>query len=682
MKKRRWFYGLLAATVLTVSLSVLLPHLLPPLQLPEPAYSFQLTDRDGELLRLYTTDDGYWRLPADADRIDPRFIQQLLAYEDKRFEDHGGVDPLALARAGWQWLRHGRIVSGASTLTMQTVRLLEPRPRTLGSKLTEMWLARRLEQQLSKKQILDLYLTLAPYGGNLQGIRAASLFYFGKEPDQLTPSQSALLIALPQSPESRRPDRHPEAAGQARHAVLEQMHRKGLLSDEEVELAHSIPVPVERRPTPFLAPHLADRLKRDSDQALLKTTLDISLQRRLETLARRHQETLPDGQTLAVMIVSNKEREVLAHLGSGDYFNATQIDLTQSIRSPGSTLKPLIYGLGFEALIFHPETRVLDQPFRRGAFGPRNFDQAYRGVVSVRQALQKSLNVPAVKALQQVGPSRLVNRLDQVGVNLALADRQKPGLSIALGGAGTRLHDLTALYAAIANGGNYRALGYVVDEERGNATRLLSGEASWYLDDILSGVPLPRGFTRNLAVRFKTGTSYGFRDVWAIGYDADYTIGVWVGQVDGSAGHGQTGLDTAAPLLLEAFELMPPGAPVQSDPPDDVLLVKNSELPRSMRWLSDDDKARYEAATNPQIIFPVDGSTMTFVSHEQNNAGITLKSRGGAVPYHWLIDGRRIDQTGFEQTVQWQPEGPGRIQITLIDSEGQSDRVEVWLEHE
>ena len=420
-------------------------------------------DRNGKLLRAYLTSEGRWRLPATREQVDPIFLEALLAYEDKRFFSHPGVDPLAVMRAAYQFVTHGRIVSGGSTITMQVARLLEPRRhRSLDAKIRQTVRALELEWALSKDEILGLYLTLAPYGGNLEGIRAASLAYFGKEPRRLTLGEAALLVALPQSPEFRRPDRFPEKAKLARDRVLDRIAGKGLFSDAEIAHAKQEDVPTARKKMPLIAPHAADQaLAQTPKERVVRLTIDGGLQRSLEKLARERAETLGADMSVAIVVVDNATGEVLARVASPDYFDvrrAGAVDLTQAVRSPGSALKPFIYGLGFEDGLIHPESLIEDRPIRYAGYAPENFDLTFQGTVTVRRALQLSLNVPAVAVLDAVGPSRLVARLAQAGAPLELQKSEAPGLALGLGGVGVRLTDLTMLYAGLARQGTVAPL--------------------------------------------------------------------------------------------------------------------------------------------------------------------------------------------------------------------------------
>ena len=389
--------------------------------------------------------DGRWRLPVDAKTaVDPGYLKLLLAYEDRRFWSHGGVDPLALGRAALQLVTRGHIVSGGSTITMQLARLMEPRrERSVYAKLRQMVRAVQIERQLSKDEILDLYLALAPFGGNLEGIRAASIAYFGKEPKRLSLAEAALLVALPQSPERRRLDRYPEAAHAARDRVLARMVEDGVVSKDDAAQAKAAAVPRLRKPMPILAPHSSDAaMATVKDAPLIKLTLDSSLQKTLEALARDRAMAQGPNISVAIIAVDNESGDVLARVGSSDYFDerrAGQVDMTRAVRSPGSTLKPFIYGLAFEDGFVHPESLIDDRPIRFGSYAPENFDMTFQGTVPVRKALQLSLNVPAIALLDRVGSSRLSSRLKQAGGNLVLPKDEAPGLAMGLGGVGVTL---------------------------------------------------------------------------------------------------------------------------------------------------------------------------------------------------------------------------------------------------
>lgn len=670
MKKRLL---LLLLAVLIFAGSGFWLYLLQPLPdgIPVPC-SAQAVDQQGRLLRLFTTVDGYWRLPAHLDHIDPQFTRLLLACEDKRFWSHHGVDPLALGRAVQQLIWHSRIISGASTITMQTVRLLHPRPRTLRSKLIEMAEALRLEWHLSKRQILETYLTLAPYGGNLEGIEAACRFYFEKTAAQLTPSEAALLISLPQSPERRRPDRHPDQAKAARNQVLVRLLDNGQLSAEQASLAQAQPVPERRQRAPFLDPQLTGRLHAlYPHRELLRTTLEQPLQEKMERIAAQAQQRFSSRkQTLALLVLDNQSRHVLAHIGSGGWRIST-LDLTKARRSPGSALKPFIYGLAFEQGILHPETLMLDQPTRFGSYGPDNFDRQHHGWIPAREALRRSLNLPAVQVLDRLRPQRLVARFAKLGVVLGSSrpEEEQPGLSIALGGTAITLRDLTALYAALADQGRYLPITFNPAARPGPELRLLAPTAAWQIDRILRSMPRSGG-----RIRYKTGTSYGFRDAWAIGYTQQHTVGVWVGRPDGGYGKHQTGAALAVPILLQVFAALPQQAEELERIPAGVRRLAHSELPPHLQYFT--QSALPGQPSRPHIYFPVDGSTVQLGRQPL----LALKAHGGAPPFHWLINGQPLPAEQQNAIASCVPPGAGMTEITLVDSSGQQDKVAVWVE--
>jgi penicillin-binding protein 1C len=643
-------------------------------------------DRRDRLLRAFTTADGLWRLPVSVAEVDARYLQMLFAFEDRRFRSHSGVDYLSTLRAGWQLVRHGRLVSGASTLTMQTARLLAgEHPRTLIGKLEQMVRARQLERSLSKDQILDLYLRLAPFGGNIEGVRAASLAYFGKEPQRLSLGQAALLVALPQSPRTRRPDRHPHNARLARDRVLERAVAAGVITPEEARGAIAEAVPRARREFGKFAPHLAEaEVARLPDQRVHRLTLDRDIQAALETLAREHADVQGARLSSAVLVADHTTGNILAYVGSADYFDANRlgaVDMVQAIRSPGSTLKPIIYGLAFEAGRAHPETLIEDRPTRFGTYHPKNFDDEFRGTVTIREALGLSLNIPAVQVLSEIGPARLNGRLRRVGLRTVLPAGSQPTLAIALGGIGLRLQDLATLYADLANGGRTTPLVYTRDRPARpvlrTAPRLLSPVAAWYVTDILKDAPPPAN-ARSGRIAYKTGTSYGYRDAWAIGYDGRHVIAAWVGRADGSATPGLSGRTAAAPLLFDAFARVAERVtPLPSAPPG-VLRAATGTLPPPLRRFADGAPL---ADTSPfaepivRIAFPPDRAEL-----EQDHGAesvVVLKAEGGALPLTWLADGAPITSDPQQREVMWQPPGRGFMRITVIDAKGKSDRVEI-----
>jgi penicillin-binding protein 1C len=643
--------------------------------------------RDGSILRGFLSADGKWRLPTTVDEVDPLYRRMLIAAEDRRFATHPGVDPIAVGRALMQLAVQGHVVSGASTLTMQAVRLLERRPRTLMAKLAESGEALALERRLGKDAILDIYLTLAPFGGNLEGVRAASLAYFGKEPAQLTPGEAALLVAIPRLPERLRPDRYPEAAKAARDAVLRRMAEGGVISDTTLHEAEAEPVPHQRLALPVEAPHLARALRAAAPrEAVLRTTLDPLLQRRVEALLRREAAALDPQATLAAVVVDNRDRRVLAYVGNADFGSTPRhgaIDMARAIRSPGSALKPFIYAMAFDRLLIHPETILEDRPRRFGDYAPGDFDGNFLGSVSAREALQYSLNVPAVAVLDRLGPGRFVAALAAAGIHLKLpAPTGEPGLALALGGDGISLLDLATLYVSLSHAGAVAPLRTRLDRDEGHPTAIFGAVAAWYVNDILKGAPAPPGMlpgeartTQSLA--FKTGTSYGFRDAWAVGYDREVTIAVWAGRPDGTPLPGITGRMTAAPVVFKIADLIGPAPPTTPQPaPPGALLVANRDLPPALRRLDPGPAERAgREEGGPKIVYPPDGSTVDWHGEE-----VPLEAAGGTGPLRWLADGKPLPPAAPRRALYWTPSGTGFARLTVIDALGRSAHATVRLE--
>ncbi|HEX5930193.1 MAG TPA: penicillin-binding protein 1C [Methyloceanibacter sp.] len=642
-------------------------------------------DRNGMLLRAYLTGEGRWRLAASRNDVDPRYLEALLAYEDKRYFVHDGLDPLAIGRAFSQLLTHGRIVSGGSTLTMQVARLLEPRrERSLDAKIRQALRAVQLERALSKDEILGLYLTLAPYGGNLEGVRAASLAYFGREPRRLTLGQAALVVALPQAPEARRPDRFPEAAKRARDRVLDRIAGAGVFSDAEIARAKQEKVPSGREPMPLLAPHAADQALKDTPQErALRLTIDGRLQKALEHLARDRARALGPDMSVAIVVVDNATGEVLARVASPDYFDerrAGQVDLTQAVRSPGSTLKPFIYGFGFEDGLIHPETLIEDRPVRYAGYSPENFDLTFQGTVTVRRALQLSLNVPAVAVLEAIGASRLTARLQEAGAFLVLPRREAPGLALGLGGIGIRLTDLTMLYGGLARQGTVAPLLERLGAAPLAPRRLIEPAAAWSVANVLAGTPPPESAAGG-RIAFKTGTSYGYRDAWAIGFDGKRTIGVWAGRPDGAPVAGLMGRTAAAPILFDAFARVGGRLNPLPPAPNGALIASTAKLPPPLQRFASAASTGEAMAPKVRIVFPPDGASLELSGREgEPRDPIAIKIAGGTPPLSVLLNGMPLAGKKSARTLFFAPDGPGFVRLTVTDAKGTADSVVVRLQ--
>ncbi|MEW9625219.1 penicillin-binding protein 1C [Rhodanobacter geophilus] len=564
---RRWLRVATAGIAALLLLAVLLDRLF-PLRLPAPdTGSTVVLARDGTPLRAFADSDGVWRYPTTAGKVSPLYLSALLAYEDRWFYRLPGVNPYALARGAALSLREGRIVSGGSTLTMQVARIIMPMPHTVAGKFVQIFRALQLEAHLGKAQILDLYLNHAPFGGPIQGVEAASWAYLGKPAGQLSHAEAALLAVLPQSPSLLRPDRHPDAARRARDKVLRRMQDEGLWSAATVRDAEMEPVVARSLRAPLEAALLAERLHRQQPRSRrIVTTIDANLQRAVEDRVGNYLARLPPRTSAAVLVVDNASLAARVYVGTAEFGSVQRlghVDMVRAPRSPGSTLKPFLYGLALDDGLITSQSLLVDAPQDFGGYKPGDFDESFSGPVSVAEALQRSLNVPAVDVLDHVGPKRFVARLANGGVDLELPQGAQPNLSIILGGASTRLEDLVGAYTAFANGGLAGVPRYQPEQPK-QIRRLLSPGAAWIIRDILAtnpadvdGAPMEGTINRHGAVAWKTGTSYGYRDAWALGVTDGWTVGVWIGRPDGTPSPGQYGAVTSLPLMFDIVDMLP-----------------------------------------------------------------------------------------------------------------------------
>jgi penicillin-binding protein 1C len=541
--------------------------------------------------------------------------------------------------------------------------------------------ALQLERVLTKDEILSLYLGIAPYGGNLEGVRAASLAYFGKEPKRLTLAQSALLVALPQSPEWRRPDRAHDAARAARDRVLDRVAAAGLVPADEVAAAQRESAPVARIAMPSLAPHAADQaLIAGPEKKIHRLTIDAVLQKHLEELARDRARALGPEISASIVAIDNASGEVRARVASADYFDerrAGQVDMTQALRSPGSALKPFIYGIAFEDGLVHPETLIEDRPQRFGSYAPENFDLTFQGTVPVRKALQLSLNVPAVALLDKVGSSRFTTRLVQAGGALTLPKGEVPGLAMGLGGIGVTLSDLTMLFSGIARlGTTLPAIERAEDAALARPPRrLLDPVAAWYVGNVLIGTPPPDNAAPH-RIAFKTGTSYGYRDAWSVGFDGRRTIGVWVGRPDGAPVPGMIGRSAAAPILFDAFARTGQMIAPLPAAPKGVIMATNGRLPLPMQQFRPGMLAG-ESGQPLRILFPPNGARLEISGDKPDP--VPLKISGGVEPLTVLVNGRPL-ALATRRNAAFQPQGPGFVRVTVTDAKGAADSVMLRLQ--
>lgn len=608
------------------------------------AAGVEVLDREGRALSVLPAPGGFWRLRTAPADVAPQLVDLLIASEDRRFRSHPGIDPLALLRAAAQWIRAGRVVSGGSTLTMQAARLLESRPRTLRSKVIEIFRAFQLEARFSKDEILGIWLTLAPQGGNIEGIRAGSLAWFGRPATQLDTAESALLVALARRPNALRPDRHPAAARAARNNVLARRGGPAAgLSAADRDLALASAMPDRRRPMPRLAPHLAREMARGAT-GHVTLTLDAALQRATEDLATEMFATLPDRVSLAIVVADIESREVRALVGGawGSESRAGALDLTRAVRSPGSALKPFLYAMAFQRGIVQPGTLIADLPRHFGAYAPENFSRDFAGRVTAADALRMSLNLPAVALLDQIGPLRFASALKVAGAAPRLPRGAEPALPLALGGAGTTLRDLTALYATIGDHGRAMPLrvtpGANPEAEQAVERRAADTVAAILVQTFPGGGPA--------GVAWKTGTSWGGRDSWAIGFNGRHVAGVWVGRPDGTAMPGSTGRHAALPVLARVFSLLP-------------------EAPLARLRVMADAPRQQAPADRLRLLFPPRGAALA-----DGGGPVTLRAAGGRRPLSFMVDGAPVPHEAARREAAWEPPGPGFYRITVLDAEG------------
>lgn len=648
---RRCFALALSTFWLLAATGALLDWLFPPNLSRMTTVGTEVLDRDGRPLALLPAPGGVWRFRADPRQVSPLLLDLLVTIEDRRFHLHPGVDPIALIRATGQMIRSGRVISGGSTLAMQAARLLEPRPRTVRSKLVEIARALQLQHRYGRQGVLEIWLTLAPFGGNLEGVRAGSLAWFGRPPDMLEPAQAALLVAIPRRPEALRPDRHATRAQALRDRILS----FGEAADH-FQHADRPSVPTARIALPRHAPQVVAGMPR---RPTVETTLDLPLQVGLERLGRQVLQGLPERASLAMLIADVETREIRA-LFAGDWRNearAGTLDLTRAIRSPGSALKPFIYGMAFADGIAAPGVVMADLPHRFGNYAPENFDRDFNGTVTAAEALRRSLNLPAVALLERIGPLRFATEMRLAGAPLKLPPHAAPALPLALGGAGITLRRLSGLYAALAQDGSATPLRLMPDDPT-TRRRFLSPRAAHMVADVLTR-PLQAGGPRGIA--WKTGTSWGGRDAWAMGFDRRHVVGIWVGRPDGTPIPRATGLSLAMPILGRAFTLLPP-AP-RAEPPQ----ARPTVAP-----LAD----RTDPTEGLRLLFPPAGAVLA------GDAPVTIRVMGGARPMTFLVDGRPLTTEPMRRDAGWQPDGPGFYHITVLDARGAAVKANIRIKQE
>ncbi|WP_374759930.1 penicillin-binding protein 1C [Fibrella rubiginis] len=556
----------------------------PPLSVP---YSTIVTAADSTTLHAFLSRDDKWRMYATLDEITPTLRQTIRQKEDRWFRWHPGINPVAMMRAAGRNLLSGKRTSGASTITMQVVRLLEPRPRTYGSKVIEVLRAFQLEVRLSKDEILQLYLNLVPYGGNIEGIKSASLLFFGKPPQLLSLAEITTLAIIPNRPSSLRLGENNAAVITARNAWLRRFLAAGTFPRQAIDNALLEPLNAHRRPAPNMAPHLSLRLQSEHpNEPVIVSTIQANVQAATERLVRQYVDRIKaqNIRNAAVLVIDNQTGAVEAYVGSaafGDVVDGGQVDGVRAVRSPGSALKPLLYALAFDQGLITPKARIHDVPTNFGGYEPDNYDRQFNGPVTAEFALANSLNIPAVKLLRDVSTPVFVAKLREAGFRTVQKQADDLGLSMILGGCGVTLEELTRAYTAFPNRGQRRDLAYVrtlsaaaLAPESGQArpvrvwsTPTFSPEAAFLVTNTLTQITrpdLPNNFDNSYhlpRIAWKTGTSYGRRDAWSVGYNRHYTIGVWVGNFSGIGVPNLSGANTAAPLLFQLFNAIDYNAP-------------------------------------------------------------------------------------------------------------------------
>ncbi len=541
---------------------------------------------DGDLLGAHIADDEQWRFPG-VETVPEKYKTCVLTFEDKYFYCHPGFNPVSLMRAVVLNIRNGKIVSGGSTITMQLIRLSRKgKPRTIWQKVVELVLAIRIEQSYSKEEILKLYVSNAPFGGNIVGLDAAAWRYFGRNADELSWAESATLAVLPNTPSLIYPGKRNEVLLAKRNRLLDQLQEHGDIDVTTLELAKLEPLPREVYPIPQIAPHLLTRVLKEHPGERIKTTIDKQLQIHVNDLVRQHLVGLKANEihNAAVLVMNIDNGEVISYVGNapdqGDGRHGEQVDIISSSRSSGSILKPFLYAAMQDEGLILPNTLIPDIPTQIGGFSPQNFNLDYEGAVPASMALSKSLNIPAVRMLREYGVDHFYGLMKKLKFSTLNNSSDHYGLSLILGGAEVNLWDLAGAYSSMArmllyyeqNDGtilkdNFRSPGYISKKysEDGIVEKPVSAGAVWLTFEAMLNVNRPdeetgwESFSSSRQVAWKTGTSFGFRDGWAVGVDKNYLVAVWCGNADGEGRPGLTGTSTAAPIMFDVFNLLPSG---------------------------------------------------------------------------------------------------------------------------
>jgi penicillin-binding protein 1C len=566
--KNKWIILLLFPVIVFFLFDLLFPFQ------AQLSYSKTIYDRNGKVLQSFLNKGQKWRLQLELNEVNPMLETAFLAKEDQWFYYHIGFNPFSIVRAAGQNILKNRRTSGASTITMQVVRLLRPQERSYLHKIQEIFNAIQLELHYSKAEILALYFNLVPYGSNIEGVKSASILYFQKNPDRLSLAEIATLTIIPNRPSSLRIGQNNSKIVAERNRLLQKYKAKGLFSSQLIETALAEPFVAQRHTIPKIAPHFCQKINKEIDENNIVTSLDASRQHTAQEITQKYSQRLAalNVRNAAVLVVDNRTKQVLAYVGSqnfNDHENAGQVDGVQAVRSPGSTLKPLLYGLAFDRGIATPKSAILDVPINFDGYQPENFDQDFHGKVSYEYALANSLNIPAVKILDEIGAGNMIEALKKCQFRAISQKSKELGLSLILGGCGVSLEELTVLFSAFGTQGVYSPIQYQKSKAKQQNIRILSPEANYLVTSILAQIArpdLPNNFNytyRLPKIAWKTGTSFGKKDAWSIGYNANYTVGVWLGNFDGTGIPEMSGANMATPLLFEIFNAIAYNQPQQ-----------------------------------------------------------------------------------------------------------------------
>jgi len=582
-KLKKWFKRTILFGLFLFLMFLLLDWLMPlPIDdFKKRSFAQVVVDMNGQPLRAFPDSQGVWRYPVELTQVSPLYIEALINYEDRYYYQHFGVNPLAVARAFWQWIWHGKLVSGASTLTMQVARILKPHKRSFTGKIGQMFRALQLEWHFSKDEILGYYINYAPFGGPIEGVQAASYAYFGKTANELSHSEAALLAVMPQSPSRFRPDRYPKRAKAARNKLLKRLLKYKIWPEIVISEAMQEEVWAQYNTRPMIAPLLSRRLiKKFPQQQVIKSTIDLGLQTELEILVKNYILSKSDKMSAALLLVENDSMATRVYIGSVDFLSqnrAGHVDMIQAIRSPGSTLKPFIYAMAIDQGLIHSHSLLFDVPQSFSGYRPKNFSSSFHGAVSVSQALGRSLNMPAVQLLNEVTAESFYAHMKNSGLDMQLPNKAKPNLSLALGGGGVNMQQLVGTFSSLGRKGKSADVRLsLIDKLRQYST--MSEGSAWIVQNILSKVPMKkirsRYFNTEDSIAYKTGTSYGSRDAWVVASNKKFTIGIWLGQADGSPIEKNSGRQAAVPLLQQVLAMLPDKWHINVDKPFNVQYEK------------------------------------------------------------------------------------------------------------